>query len=270
MDCHFCGRPNEGLPFRCNYCGEVFCGEHRLPENHACPRVGGQKQPGYARIPQPRETTRERAAGFFVRSGRSRFRVRYSGIFSEVETKHILLASSVMVLVGLSLVFTLVRASPLLALLFVPAFLISFLGHEIAHKILAQRNGLWAEFRTNMYGLLITAMSAILPFKFLAPGQVVIQGSGTRQTLGAVGLVGPGFNLVFGTGFFVLAKFVPGLLSYAFLGITMFNSWLAIFNLIPFGSFDGTNVFRWDRTRWAIAFVASCLLLILSFYPNLI
>lgn len=270
MDCHFCGRPNEALPFRCNYCGEVFCGEHRLPENHACPRVGGQKQPGYAKIPQPREPTRERAAGFFVRSGRSRFRVRYSGIFSEVEMKHILLATTVMVLVGLSLVFPLVQANPLLGLLFVPAFVVSFLGHEIAHKFLARRNGLWAEFRTNMYGLLITAMSAILPFKFLAPGQVVIQGNGSRQTLGAIGLVGPGFNLVLGAGFFVLAKFAPGLLGPAFLGITMFNSWLAIFNLIPFGSFDGTSVFRWDKTRWAIAFAASCLLLILSFYPRLV
>ena len=270
MDCHFCGRMNEGLPFHCNYCGEVFCGEHRLPENHACPRVGGQKQPGYAKVPPTRETARERYAGFFVRSGRSRFRVRYSGIFSEVETKHILLATAVMVLVGMSLVFSLVYASPLLALLLVPAFIVSFLGHELAHKFLAQRNGLWAEFRTNIYGLLITAMSAILPFKVLAAGQVVIQGNGSKQTLGAIGLVGPGFNIVLGSGFFAFAKFVPGLLGQAFLGITMFNSWLAIFNLIPFGAFDGTNVFRWDKTRWAISFAASCMLLILSFYPNLI
>lgn len=241
-----------------------------MPENHACPRVGGQKQPGFARVPPTRDARRERSAGLFVRSGRSRFRVRYSGIFSEVETKHILLASAVMVLVGLSLVFTLVYASPLLVLLFIPAFLVSFLGHELAHKFLAQRNGLWAEFRTSMYGLLITAMSAILPFKFLAAGQVVIQGNGSKNALGAIGLVGPGFNIVMGSGFFVLTKFIPGMLGQAFLGITMFNSWLAIFNLIPFGAFDGANVFRWDKTRWAISFVASCLLLILSFYPNLV
>lgn len=241
-----------------------------MPENHACPRVGGQKQPGFARVPPTTDARRERSAGLFVRSGRSRFRVRYSGIFSEVETKHILLASAVMVLVGLSLVFTLVYASPLLVLLFIPAFLVSFLGHELAHKFLAQRNGLWAEFRTSMYGLLITAMSAILPFKFLAAGQVVIQGNGSKNALGAIGLVGPGFNIVMGSGFFVLTKFIPGMLGQAFLGITMFNSWLAIFNLIPFGAFDGANVFRWDKTRWAISFVASCLLLILSFYPNLV
>ncbi len=24
------------LPFRCKFCTELFCGEHRLPENHRC------------------------------------------------------------------------------------------------------------------------------------------------------------------------------------------------------------------------------------------
>lgn len=270
MECHLCGKQNDGLPFRCSYCGEIFCGEHRLPENHVCPRVGGQRQPGYTRVRYAREPARERTSGIFVKSGRSRFRVRYSGLFSETELKHILLATAVIVLVGLSLEISLLQVEPLVALLLVPAFIISFLGHEIAHKLLAQRNGLWAEFRTTMYGIMMTAISAILPFKFLAPGQVVIQGSGSKQVLGVIGLVGPGFNLVLATGSFVLAKFVAGLLGSALLEITMFNAWLSIFNLIPFGAFDGTNVFNWDKTRWAISFAASCLLLILSFYPNLV
>ena len=37
-DCHICGEPtNEsGPPYRCAYCGELVCREHRLPENHNC------------------------------------------------------------------------------------------------------------------------------------------------------------------------------------------------------------------------------------------
>lgn len=34
--CHFCGRA-ESLPFTCKFCGEKFCSDHRLPENHQCP-----------------------------------------------------------------------------------------------------------------------------------------------------------------------------------------------------------------------------------------
>lgn len=226
--------------------------------------------PGYAEVKRIRSQPREKTSAPFVRANRSRFRMKYAGVFSKTETRHVLLATSVMVLVGLSLVLSVVFAEPLLLLLLIPGFVVSFLGHELAHKFVAQRNGLWAEFRTSMYGLMLTAISAMLPFKFLAPGQVTIQGSGSKQVMGVIGLVGPGFNLVFGAAFFVVAKFSSPLLGSAFFGLTIFNGWLAIINLIPFGSFDGTNVYNWDKTRWAISLVAAALLLILGFYPRLI
>ena len=270
MECHFCGQVKEGLPFKCNYCGELFCGDHRLPENHACPRDGGSIQPGHDQVRRFRPQQKERVGAPFVRSNRSRIRLKYAGIFSETEGKHVLLATALMVLVGVSLVYSVVLAQPLLLVLLVPGFVVSFLGHEIAHKFMAQRNGLWAEFRTSMYGLMLTAISVVLPFKFLAPGQVTIQGSGSKEVMGAIGLVGPGFNLVLGAAFFVFAKFTTSLLSSAFLGLTIFNGWLAIINLIPFGSFDGTSVYNWDKTRWVISLVAAGLLLVVGFYPNLI
>ena len=34
--CEFCGDPIGYLPFRCKYCGSIFCKKHRLPENHQC------------------------------------------------------------------------------------------------------------------------------------------------------------------------------------------------------------------------------------------
>lgn len=33
--CQNCGKKTT-MPFRCKYCGGVFCGEHRLPESHDC------------------------------------------------------------------------------------------------------------------------------------------------------------------------------------------------------------------------------------------
>ncbi len=33
--CCICGK-KELLPFKCSYCGRVFCSDHRMPEAHAC------------------------------------------------------------------------------------------------------------------------------------------------------------------------------------------------------------------------------------------
>jgi membrane associated rhomboid family serine protease len=34
--CSICGK-KEMLPYRCKFCGYLYCSEHRLPENHDCP-----------------------------------------------------------------------------------------------------------------------------------------------------------------------------------------------------------------------------------------
>ncbi|WP_313687616.1 zinc finger AN1 domain-containing stress-associated protein [Halobellus marinus] len=36
--CHVCGSETtvDGMPYRCAYCGNPVCTDHRLPENHTC------------------------------------------------------------------------------------------------------------------------------------------------------------------------------------------------------------------------------------------
>lgn len=36
VNCIYCNKETGYLPFKCNYCGNQFCKEHRLPENHDC------------------------------------------------------------------------------------------------------------------------------------------------------------------------------------------------------------------------------------------
>lgn len=199
--------------------------------------------------------------------------MRYAGIFSQVEKKHILVATLVMSLVGLSfgggsLIFG--PLSPLSLIVVLPLFAFSFIGHELAHKFLSQRNGLWAEFRTTPYGLMITIISIALPIKFLAPGQTNIQGTARKEILGTIALIGPGFNLVLGIGFFFLSRFSGTQWETVFMSIVGFNAWLALFNLIPFGSLDGTRVFEWDKMRWAISFAVAIFLIVVSYLPNLL
>jgi hypothetical protein len=42
--CDECGK-EENLPYQCRRCGQTFCGEHRLPENHACPGLNEWNDP---------------------------------------------------------------------------------------------------------------------------------------------------------------------------------------------------------------------------------
>jgi len=38
LKCEVCGIEVD-LPFRCSFCNEYFCAEHRIPENHSCPQT---------------------------------------------------------------------------------------------------------------------------------------------------------------------------------------------------------------------------------------
>jgi Zn-dependent protease len=274
MLCHYCEQQKPGLPFRCNYCGEYFCSDHRLPENHACPRVGGPKQPGYSNVPSIQE---KYVRGRFrsipgISSPSRRFSLRYSGLFSRTEQKHVAVAALLVTLVGLSMdpfsFFGFAGIGPLF--LTIVGFLIAFFGHEISHKFFAQRNGMWAEFRTNTYGLIFTAISIIVPFfKFIAPGHVNFLGQGSKETSGAIAIVGPGFNILSGfaslfVGFGLETIPGAGLYGIAFSIVALFNGYMALFNLIPFMGFDGLAAFEWDRTRWAIALVGSIALVIIA------
>jgi len=43
------------------------------------------------------------------------------------------------------------------------------------------------------------------------------------------------------------------------------NSYMALFNMIPFGDFDGLKVFSWNKAVWALIAVLAVALL---FYSN--
>jgi Zn-dependent protease len=46
------------------------------------------------------------------------------------------------------------------------------------------------------------------------------------------------------------------LLNIAYIGAEI-NAWLAFFNLIPWGNFDGFKVFQWNKKVWVILFIIS-------------
>jgi Zn-dependent protease len=136
------------------------------------------------------------------------------------------------------------------------AFMLSFLLHELAHKFSAQHFNLWAEFRLTLLGALITLISIFVPFKIIAPGAVMIAGSGTRETVGKTSLAGPVTNIILSILCIIIAAVGPSLFQI----VAFINAFLAVFNLIPFGIMDGLKVFRWNKIFWGTAFTTAAIL----------
>lgn len=125
-----------------------------------------------------------------------------------------------------------------------------FVLHELAHKIVAQRYGHWAEFRAHFPGLGISVLiAAFLHVLFAAPGAVVIQGRVTPRENGLISLVGPGTNFVVALvclPFFAFKVNADDFVTTLFGTVAGINALLAVFNLLPFGPFDGRKVLRWN------------------------
>jgi Zn-dependent protease len=190
-------------------------------------------------------------------------------LFSTKEIMHLAAAALLAVCAGLSLFLFSNRFSVnyVLVVVFAGIFAVSFLAHEMAHKMVAQRQGLWAEFRLSLTGAALTLLSMAVPYpKIISPGQVIVAGSVDHRTMGKISVAGPITNILFASLFMLGAVFLPShrvFLTY----LVVFNSWIAVFNLIPFGVFDGFKIFNWSRKVWALVFTASAVLLTISIWP---
>jgi Zn-dependent protease len=149
--------------------------------------------------------------------------------------------------------------------LFTAIFTISFFVHEIAHKAIAQRYGLWAEFRMTTIGAILTLISVFSPIKLISPGAVMVSGYADKQRIGRISIAGPLTNIALSTVFLTAGLAAPPPYSGLFTLGAAFNAWIALFNLIPFGVFDGLKVFLWDKRIWVLGFAASLVLTLFSY-----
>lgn len=136
------------------------------------------------------------------------------------------------------------------------AVVTGFLFHELAHKILAQRYGCWAEYRMYPFGLLFAIITAFLGFVFAAPGAVHVAGNVTKKQSGKISVAGPLTNACVGGLFLALAfglAIIESPLYYIPWFIAFINFLLAGFNMIPFPPFDGSKVIGWSFGIYALA-----------------
>jgi len=269
LKCEFCGI-EESLPFVCNYCGGVFCSDHRLPEAHQCRADLSQKRT----IVAPPPTTFSWSDSGLTSQPSPK---PVGRVFSTIELRDITIA---WLGLGLAFFFSFLRVQGLASLnlqtffakipfsdglrlspaqiLAISLFTVGpgFVLHELSHKFTAERYGYWAEFRMWPLGLALALVTSLIGFIFAAPGATYISGLNiTKDESGKISLAGPATNVGVALLFLPFFLFANGAWGYLGFEGVFVNLFLALFNLLPVMPLDGAKVFAWNKARWATVFV---------------
>jgi Zn-dependent protease len=141
----------------------------------------------------------------------------------------------------------------------------AFFVHELSHKFIAQKYGLWSEFRMYPLGLIFSVIIAFFTgLVFAVPGAVMFRGDVKSFEAGRIAAAGPASNIVIAIVTYILYHFFffdEGLWGTLVGFICLVNLLLATFNLLPFDSLDGKKVFSWNEIVWSVLFSISVLFL---------
>lgn len=189
--------------------------------------------------------------------------------FSKIEIKQLIIAWFV-----ISLAFAIAFTGLSLSIRFIGALLVSFftvgigfIFHELGHKYMAQKYHCFAEFRANYQMLFFALLVSLFGFVFAAPGAVMISGHVNLKQRGKISAAGPFMNLVIALFFIIfllIFKNIEIVASIFFYG-ALINSWLALFNLLPFGILDGHKVLVWNKKYYGILIGVSILFVFISY-----
>ena len=199
------------------------------------------------------------------------------GSFSRIEVGHLMIAITVLTV---AFSFTFSKNNLLFFLLGYPIDIVSyfifmpraFLGivtaffvHELSHKFVAQKCGLWSEFRMYPQGLTLSVVVAFFTgLVFAAPGAVMFRGDVKPSETGRIAAAGASANIVIAVVTYILYHFIFSKMGFwgTLIGfICLVNLLLATFNLLPFGPLDGRKVLQWNEIAWFVLFSVSVLFL---------
>ena len=133
---------------------------------------------------------------------------------------------------------------------------VSFILHELAHKVVAQRYNMWAEFRMSSSMLMFAVgLAYMMGALIAAPGAVQIYGNyATREQIGRIGAAGPLMNVLLALAFTPLVGMGGFLGEVGSFGV-LINLWLAAFNMLPISVLDGKKVLAWSKGAFAGIFL---------------
>ncbi len=141
---------------------------------------------------------------------------------------------------------------------------IGFVLHELAHKYVAHRYHLHAEFFANNMMLVFALVTSVFGLILAAPGAVWIEGT-SRDKHGKIALAGPLTNILLALVFIVVYFLVPSTLSAIAAYGFQINAFLALFNMLPFFGFDGVQVLAWSKKWYGISMAGAVLVTAASY-----
>jgi Zn-dependent protease len=283
--CALCGA--EDLGFTCPYCNMVYCSDHRLPESHGCPAMHRVREDARKRVSDTlgSQDLDEHVIQPTQRPRSQKRRRSKKGRFSKIEIRDLVIASILVILVGISVfgnslgilnaiinVINYIDSGyGLLIVGVIVIFLVSFMAHEMAHKFVAQHYGMWSEFRMTSMGYYMSAMAILFSLPIFGTGVVYTSGTTNIEHNGKSNLAGPLTNFVIAAALAIISiiLFAIGIALFP-LGILLrygvqLNAFLGLFNMIPIQPFDGATVRNWNNRVWIALTVGLLFMLIFGF-----
>lgn len=151
-----------------------------------------------------------------------------------------------------------------------------FIFHELGHKLSAMHYGYWAEYRMWVYGLVIALISSFFGFIFAAPGAVYIYGPNmSDKENGIISLAGPVINIVitliflvilFSLGNSIMLSETNYIIAVICIIGAKINSFLALFNLLPIPTLDGSKVLKWNIPIWLVTIAIAGILVYFTMF----
>ncbi|MBN2230645.1 MAG: hypothetical protein JW779_13735 [Candidatus Thorarchaeota archaeon] len=289
--CSLCGK--EDLTFTCPYCNGVYCGEHRLPESHGCPGIQKVREDAKRKVSSSLgmdddyDVEENRTWSPIMPKKKKKHRTSSRSRFSRMEIRDLLISVILVALVGISILgspFGIVNALILFYSFItgpdwwfpvgmISIFILSFIGHELAHKFTAQHYGMWSEFRMTTMGYYLSAIAILFSIPIFGTGTVYTSGTSNRDHNAKANLAGPLSNFIIASGLVIGAiisvLFLANLTRlYVLLLIKygiIINSVLGLFNMIPFQPFDGATVKDWSKPVWIILTIALVSMLLVGY-----
>jgi Zn-dependent protease len=276
----------------------VFCGDHRLPEGHGCPAMHQVREDAKRKVSksvgaddyEDNQTWSTVMPKKNIKRTHGRSRRRR---FSSTELRDLLIASILVTLVGISILgypSGILNALVLFAgyitspywwypVGMILIFLLSFIGHELSHKFVAQHYGMWSEFRMTSMGYYLSAIAILFSVPIFGTGTVYTSGTTNTEHNAKANLAGPLSNFVIAIGLVIIAililTLVPSITLVLVIRLVQYgiviNSILGLFNMIPIQPFDGATVKDWSLPVWITLTISLIAMAVLGFVviPNI-